>query len=244
MEPVSRTVDTGGGRVHLLDFGGQGRPIVLVHGLGGSAINWLAVGPRLSSLGRTMAIDLVGFGRTPPEGRGANLSANRELVHAFLTKVVGEPAVLIGNSMGGMVSILAAAASPDLVRGLALIDPSVPLAPKVKVDPQVRRQFLVNLIDFGMNPQAAVEAPRVATASHPDSFDPHPYHPGLLRVEAQIDPDVLAGLEARGHELERWPAIHKPGRIPGSVCAVLVDREHGVLMGAADPRDMAYAIGW
>ena len=83
MEPVSKTVDVGG-PVHFLDFGGQGPPIVLVHGLGGSAINWLSVGPRLSTVGRTMAIDLVGFGRTPPEGRRANLSANRELVHAFL----------------------------------------------------------------------------------------------------------------------------------------------------------------
>lgn len=112
------------------------------------------------------------------------------------------------------------------------------------VQPQAMVQFLVNMIDFGMNPQQAVEAPRIASASHPDSFDPHPYNPGLLRVESQIDADVLASLEARGHRLERWPAIHKPGRIPGSVCAILVDREHGALLGAADPRDMAYAIGW
>jgi gamma-glutamyltranspeptidase/glutathione hydrolase len=112
------------------------------------------------------------------------------------------------------------------------------------VQPQAMVQFLVNLLDFGMNPQAAVEAPRIASASHPDSFDPHPYTPGLLRVEAQIAPEVVAALEARGHRIEIWPPIHRPGRIPGSVCAVLVDREHGVLVGAADPRDMAYAIGW
>lgn len=112
------------------------------------------------------------------------------------------------------------------------------------VQPQAMVQFLSNMIDFGMNPQQAVEAPRIASASHPDSFDPHPYEPGLLRVEASIDPEVLAGLEAKGHILERWPSVHDPGRIPGSVCGILVDKEHGVLSGAADPRDMAYAIGW
>ncbi len=117
-------------------------------------------------------------------------------------------------------------------------------SPGGDVQPQAMVQFLVNLLDFGMNPQAAVEAPRIATASHPDSFDPHPYHPGLLRVESRIDPNVLSGLEARGHRLERWPTIWEPGRSPGSVCAVLVDRERGVLVGAADPRGMAYAIGW
>jgi pimeloyl-ACP methyl ester carboxylesterase len=140
MEPVSRTA-VAGGPIHFLDFGGQGPPIVLVHGLGGSATNWLSVGPRLSSLGRTMAIDLVGFGRTPPEGRGANLSANRELVHAFLTKVVGEPAVLIGNSMGGAIALMEAAAAPAAVSRLVLVAAAQPAPRGTSIDREVFAVF-------------------------------------------------------------------------------------------------------
>ena len=136
MAPISRTADAGG-PVHFLDFGGQGPPIVLVHGLGGSAINWLAVGPRLSTLGRTVAIDLVGFGRTPPEGRRASLSANRELVHAFLTKVIGEPAVLIGNSMGGAIALMEAAAAPAAVSRLVLVAAAQPAPRGTSIDREV-----------------------------------------------------------------------------------------------------------
>ena len=63
-----RTVDLDG-PVHYADFGGTGRPVVLVHGLGGSYANWLAVGPRLAALGRVYALDLAGHGLTPSLGR-------------------------------------------------------------------------------------------------------------------------------------------------------------------------------
>ena len=60
-----RVIDLGG-PVHYLDFGGAGSPMVLVHGLGGSAINWQSVGSLLAERHRVVALDLPGFGRTPP----------------------------------------------------------------------------------------------------------------------------------------------------------------------------------
>src|SRR5262245_36769441 len=68
----SRVADVGG-PVHFIDFGGSGPPMVLVHGLGGSAVNWLAVGPALAQRARVVALDLPGFGRTPPAGRSTRL---------------------------------------------------------------------------------------------------------------------------------------------------------------------------
>jgi gamma-glutamyltranspeptidase/glutathione hydrolase len=108
------------------------------------------------------------------------------------------------------------------------------------VQPQAMVQFLVNLIDFGLAPQEAVEAPRIATYSHPETGDPHVYFPGVVRGESRLG-DALDGLAARGHRVERWPA-----RMPtaGAICAILADRQRGVLVGAADPRRMSYAIGW
>ena len=120
-----RTVDLDG-PVQFLDFGGDGKPLLMVHGLGGSAVNWMGVGPGFAKNHRTMAIDLAGFGRTPLFHRSAALGANAELVHRFIEEVVGEPVIFMGNSMGGHISILVAADHPDQVSRLVLVDPAVP----------------------------------------------------------------------------------------------------------------------
>src|SRR5262249_35274366 len=107
------------------------------------------------------------------------------------------------------------------------------------VQPQAMVQFVVNLIDFGMDPQAAVEAPRIASYSFPDSFHPHAYHPNLVRAEARLPATVIDDLRRRGHDVQPWPAWSAAA---GSLCAVVVDRVHGTLLGAADPRRVAYAL--
>jgi pimeloyl-ACP methyl ester carboxylesterase len=121
----SLTVDLDG-PVHYVDFGGSGRPIVLVHGLGGSHLNWLPVGRRLTTHGRVLALDLAGHGRTPSAGRTAHVEANRRLLGRFLDVVAKGPAVLMGNSMGGFLSMAEAAAEPDKVAALVLVGPAVP----------------------------------------------------------------------------------------------------------------------
>src|SRR5256885_14817167 len=73
------TVDLDG-PVHYADFGGSGRPIVLVHGLGGPHLNWLAVAPGLTPRARVLALDLARLRRTPTAGRTARVGANRKLL--------------------------------------------------------------------------------------------------------------------------------------------------------------------
>lgn len=135
-----RTLDLDG-PVHYVDFGGSGRPIVLVHGLGGSYCNWLAVAPALARNGRVYAIDLVGHGQSPSLGRSARVSANRRVLGRFLDAVAREPAVLMGNSMGGYLSIAEAAAEPQKVASLVLVNAAVPLAPGGRFDPRVTAMF-------------------------------------------------------------------------------------------------------
>jgi len=113
--------------------------------------------------------------------------------------------------------------------------------PGLDVQPQAMVQFLVNLLDHGMDVQEAIEAPRVASYSFPGSSHPHPYDPGALRAEARIAPAVRDALGAMGHRVAAWPAW-APGA--GAVCAAALDRSEGVLAGGADPRRMAYAVGW
>lgn len=143
----AQTVDLGG-PVHYLDLGGpaDAPAVVYVHGLGGSHLNWSRLAPLLRGHVRGYAIDLGGFGLTPGADRRTTVDANAALLRRFLAEVVREPAVLMGNSMGGMVSILTAAGDPGAVRGLVLVDPTLPKAAGVKLDPVVRRQFAVQAV--------------------------------------------------------------------------------------------------
>jgi len=109
------------------------------------------------------------------------------------------------------------------------------------VQPQAMLQVLLNLVEFGMHPQAAVEAPRFATFSFPNSFYPHQYFPGRLAVESRIPAAVRDELASLGHQVVGWPAFASQA---GGVCLVLRDRDTGVLYGAADPRRESYAFGW
>jgi pimeloyl-ACP methyl ester carboxylesterase len=122
----SLTVDIDG-PVHYADYGGSGPPMLLIHGLAGSHLNWMAVGDRLATNHRVYALDLRGFGLTPlGRGQKATLQANQALIEGFLEKVVGGPAILVGNSMGGRLSLQVAASRPDLVSRLVLVDPAAP----------------------------------------------------------------------------------------------------------------------
>ena len=120
-----RVVDVGG-PVHYIDFGGDGSPLVMVHGLGGNALNWMDVGPEFAKRHHAVAVDLAGFGQTPLFARSAAVGANAELVVRFIEKVFGEPVVLIGNSMGGHISVLIGADHPELAERIVLVDPAVP----------------------------------------------------------------------------------------------------------------------
>src|SRR3989442_8461003 len=121
----SRTIDLDG-PVHYADFGGTGPTLVLVHGLGGSHVNWMAVAPALARDARVLAVDLAGFGRTPLGERSADVHANRILLDRFLEGVAAGPAVLVGNSMGGLVAMMEAALAPERAAGPRLGPPSQP----------------------------------------------------------------------------------------------------------------------
>ena len=114
------------GPVHYLDFGGTGTPLLMVHGLGGSALNWMSVGPEVAKDYHAFALDLAGFGQTPLFHRSAAVGTNAELVHSFIEKVIGEPVVLMGNSMGGYIAVLEAADHPSWVTAMVLVDAAIP----------------------------------------------------------------------------------------------------------------------
>lgn len=126
---VSRWADLDG-PVHYVDHGGaeNGPLLVCAHGLGGSLLNWAALAPLLTPTCRVIALDLAGFGHTRSGARSTSVQANQQLLDRFLHDVSGSPAILVGNSMGGLISILQAYEHPRTVAGLVLIDPALPVS--------------------------------------------------------------------------------------------------------------------
>lgn len=134
------------GPVHYHDHGGEGVPLVLVHGLGGSVTNWHLVAPALAERFRVFAIDLVGFGATEPLHRSTTVTANAEVLNDFVEHVIGESAVLIGNSMGGLVAQLAAAGGPQWCRALVLVAPAVPAVSPASFSPDTLLRIVLPAI--------------------------------------------------------------------------------------------------
>lgn len=117
--------------------------IVLVHGLGGSHLNWSLLGPRLADAGWTVwGPDLAGFGLTELDGRSASMDDQLDLLAGFVSTVSDRPVRLVGNSMGGLLSLLLAAARPELVSSLVLTAPALP--PVGRVDRDVVARFALS----------------------------------------------------------------------------------------------------
>jgi gamma-glutamyltranspeptidase/glutathione hydrolase len=106
------------------------------------------------------------------------------------------------------------------------------------VQQQAMLQVLLNVTVFGMPLQEAIEAPRVASRSFPDSFWPHAYSPGKLEVERRVAKDTRDALAGLGHEIVEWPEWEWRA---GSVCAVKVGAD-GTRWGGADPRRGSLSI--
>jgi len=101
-------------------------------------------------------------------------------------------------------------------------------------------QVLLNVIEFGMNVQEAVEAPRFQTLHLVSSFDDHRFNAGVLNLESRITKEVADALAARGHKVEMQSAWGNPS----APTIIMLRADTGVIEGGADPRRGRYAIAW
>ncbi|PIM70127.1 alpha/beta hydrolase [Streptomyces sp. JV178] len=102
-------------------------PALYVHGLGGSSQNWSALMPLLDGSVASEAVDLPGFGDSPPPDDGNySVTAHARAVIRYLDASGRGPVHLFGNSLGGAVTTRVAALRPDLVRTLTLVSPALP----------------------------------------------------------------------------------------------------------------------
>lgn len=128
--------------VHALTWGEDGPAVVLVHGLDGSAANWIPVGQALADEHRVLAIDLPGFGRSPLGSHRSAMTAHADLVARCVQEWTDDPVALAGNSMGGLVALLATHRNPRLVRRLTLVASALPRAGRGPLDPTMLPAWL------------------------------------------------------------------------------------------------------
>ncbi|MDN3250720.1 alpha/beta fold hydrolase [Streptomyces mutabilis] len=102
-------------------------PALYIHGLGGSSQNWSALMPLLDGVVDNEAVDLPGFGDSPPPDDGDySITGHARAVIRYLDASGRGPVHLFGNSLGGAVTTRVAAVRPDLVRTLTLVSPALP----------------------------------------------------------------------------------------------------------------------
>ncbi|BEV36600.1 alpha/beta fold hydrolase [Synechococcus sp. M16CYN] len=126
---------------------GHGPALVLLHGFGAASGHWRYIAPKLAAYGwRVFSFDLLGFGDSDQPGlsQGGHLdnSVWGQQTSAFLQEIVQRPAVLVGNSLGGLTALTAAVLRPDQVRAVIaapLPDPALIQSFPTRRSPQVRR---------------------------------------------------------------------------------------------------------
>jgi pimeloyl-ACP methyl ester carboxylesterase len=244
------TIDLGG-PVHVVDHGGDGPPMVMVHGLGGSLVDWRDVAPALSSTHHVWALDLLGFGRTPLGGRQATIGDNVRLVDAFIDEVSGgQPVVLVGNSMGALISLVEAVQRRSKIAGLVLVDPALPHSRGGRLTNMIALSFLMistpGLGHLVVDRRAALvgaerlvdEALRLC-AVDPGRIDPatRQAHIELTRWRADQDKPYRAFIEA-SRSLVRWlwtadAADHFIRRVSAPTLLIHGDRDRVVEVEAA-----------
>ena len=106
--------------------------------------------------------------------------------------------------------------------------------------PQSNLQVFNNIVDFGMNVQEAVEAPRFYGQSFPLSPWPHREYPNRLEIEGRVSEDLVDSLRDRGHEVE----VVGPWGVRNGFAPIIVNPETGVYHGGADPRKESVMLGW
>jgi len=105
---------------------------------------------------------------------------------------------------------------------------------------QALLQVLLNIVEFGMNPQEAVEAPRFDTQHYVSSFDDHEFLPGSLNVESRVSLKTIQELSQKGHKVKiqsEWGTLSAP-------TVITYDPKTGVAAAGADPRRSRYAVAW
>ncbi len=213
------TADVARSSLHYLDYGDPGPDrlvFVLVHGLGGRWQHWTENIPELAEHGRVIAIDLPGFGRSGPLPGGYSIDAFADAVADLVKQLDLPKVVFVGHSLGGLLAVRFANRHPDLVDAVILAAGTVQAFAAV-----------LGMQHAGCN---LLRRPATVVATYFEVLTAGLPVPALLRNQLIKRP--------RLRRLFLWPYLHRPGALPSTSVALLVD---GV--GARGVLPTARAVG-
>src|SRR5512138_1653780 len=121
-QPLSQFISANGLNFHLLDWGGQGQRLVLLHGLASQAHIWDLLAPKLIDSFHVVALDERGHGLSDKPDNGYDLATSVSDLNAIWEALGIDRAVLAGHSWGGNIAVQYAVDHPARVSGLILID--------------------------------------------------------------------------------------------------------------------------
>jgi pimeloyl-ACP methyl ester carboxylesterase len=174
--------------------GGDGPPVVLLHGLSAAAVTWLDVVAGLRARHRVVALDLPGHGGSAGLARGAGVDRYAAAVAAALESLAATPALVAGHSFGGQVALRLALERPDAVRGLLLVASSgvVPLSARTRAFGEITTRLR----------PGALAAPLALRLAGRAWFRRLAFQPWLASDAASLSPAAARAyfLEMRAHE--------------------------------------------
>ncbi len=213
------TADVAGSSLHYLDYGDPGPDglvFVLVHGLGGRWQHWTENIPELAEHGRVIAVDLPGFGRSGPPHGGYSIDAFVDTIAALAKQLNLPKAVFVGHSLGGPLTVRLAHRHPDLVDAVILAAGTV--------------QAFAAVLGMQRTGHHLLRRPLTIVATYFEVLTAGLPVPAFFRHQLIKRP--------RLRRLFLWPYLHRPGALPSTSVALLVD---GV--GARGVLPTARAVG-
>lgn len=196
---------------------GKGPPIVLLHGLGGTRLQWMPVAKRLLATHRVILVDLPGHGDSPMPDP-FTLQAAADAVDAVLAGEK-ERVVLVGHSVGGAIALLEASAHPEHVRGLVVLDAAAKSPTEIpdqqkkqyeeimdqRYDELLRMSFNQLARDSAQSAAAFAEASQVPAATMKAYLRQELYYDGSAAARDLKVPLLYLGSE------KMWPADSAAG---------------------------------
>jgi pimeloyl-ACP methyl ester carboxylesterase len=237
LPPRGKFMEIDGARIHYLDEG-QGQPIVMIHGLGGQGRNFShSLLSRLSGQFRVIVVDRPGSGHSSrPDGMPARLRTQASVIAQLMQQLQLEPAILVGHSLGGAVSLCTALEHPAQVAGLALIAPlthSVQEVPPVFrglviASPKMRRFIAWTLATpIGMLGGKAMLEQVFAPETPPADF--RTKGGGMLGLRPKAFYTASTDLESVTEDLDPMPARYAELERRGLPIAMLYGRQDALL---------------
>ena len=225
LPPEGRMVEAAGHRLHVVERGESGPPVLLIHGLGGTTRHWHAMIPDLARDHRVVAVDRPGSGYSSRARRaGGGPIEQAEAIAALIDALELDRPLVVGHSLGGAVALAAGLHHPEKVSGLALICPAtqpVHEAPELfeplVIHSDLARRLIAWTLAVPLSRRNGPEGLRVAFSPEPVPDDFRTAAGGLLSLRPEAFRNASLDLTVLPHDLQEMASRYRDLAVPAAI---------------------------